>query len=69
VLDVYVEHINAGRSHQGRGVGLRTPEDDPKVIPESTTPDWVKLNASRVVVTRFERVQKDLPSTMSTSEK
>jgi hypothetical protein len=34
VLDTYVEHYNAGRSHQGHGVGLRAPDDDPNVIPE-----------------------------------
>jgi putative transposase len=42
VLDVYVEHYNAGRSHQGRGVGLRAPDDDPRVIPLPTTPDRIK---------------------------
>jgi putative transposase len=42
VLDAYVEHYNAGRSHQGRGVGLRAPDDDPKVIPLPTTPDRIK---------------------------
>jgi transposase InsO family protein len=38
VLNVYVEHYNAGRSHQGRGVGLRAPDDDPNVIPPPTAP-------------------------------
>jgi putative transposase len=33
VLSVYVEQYNAGRSHQGRDVGLRAPDDDPNVIP------------------------------------
>jgi putative transposase len=42
VLDAYVEHYNAGRSHQGRGVGLRAPDDDPKVIPLPTTPNRIK---------------------------
>jgi hypothetical protein len=42
VLGPYVEHYNAGRSHQGRGVGLRAPEDDPKVIPLPTPPDRIK---------------------------
>ncbi|WP_232241334.1 transposase [Kutzneria sp. 744] len=42
VLDVYVEHYNAGRSHQGQGIGLRAPDDDPKVIPLPTTPDLIK---------------------------
>ena len=42
VLDAYVEHYNAGRSHQGRSVGLRAPEDDPNVVPLLTPPDRVK---------------------------
>lgn len=33
VLEQYVEHHNAGRSHQARGLGLRAPLDDPDVIP------------------------------------
>jgi transposase InsO family protein len=33
VLDDYVDHYNAGRSHQGQGVGLRAPNDNPNVIP------------------------------------
>jgi putative transposase len=33
VLDRYVDHYNAGRSHQGQGVGLRAPDDNPNVIP------------------------------------
>jgi putative transposase len=33
VLSGYVEHYNAGRSHQGQGVGLRAPDDNPNVIP------------------------------------
>jgi hypothetical protein len=33
VLDGYVDHYNAGRSHQGQGVGLRGPDDNPNVIP------------------------------------
>lgn len=32
VLNEFVEHYNAGRSHQGHGMGLRAPNDDPKVI-------------------------------------
>ncbi|MBB2498429.1 transposase [Amycolatopsis echigonensis] len=38
VLDTYVEHYNTGRSHQGQGVELRAPDDDPKVIPLPTPP-------------------------------
>jgi putative transposase len=33
VLDRYAEHYNAGRSHQGHGLKLRAPLDDPNVIP------------------------------------
>ena len=33
VLDQYVAHYNAGRSHQGHGMNLRAPDDDPNVIP------------------------------------
>lgn len=42
VLDIYVEHYNAGRSHQGQGVGLRAPDNDPKVIPLPTTSGQIK---------------------------
>ncbi|MQY40794.1 hypothetical protein SRB17_88270 [Streptomyces sp. RB17] len=33
VLDHYVAHYNGGRSHQGAGLSLRVPVDDPNVIP------------------------------------
>ncbi|TCO61877.1 integrase core domain-containing protein [Actinocrispum wychmicini] len=33
VLDVYVTHHNAGRSHQGAGMLLRAPDDEPTVVP------------------------------------
>jgi putative transposase len=33
VLDQCTEHYNAGRSHQGHGLNLRAPLDDPNVIP------------------------------------
>ncbi|MEV5542345.1 integrase core domain-containing protein [Saccharopolyspora shandongensis] len=33
VLDRYVDHYNAGRSHQGEGIELRAPDDNPNVIP------------------------------------
>jgi hypothetical protein len=28
----YIEHYNTGRSHQGRDMDLRAPNDDPSVI-------------------------------------
>jgi len=32
VLEEFIEHYNAGRSHQGHGMNLRAPNDDPNVI-------------------------------------
>jgi hypothetical protein len=32
ILNEFIEHYNAGRSHQGHGMGLRAPNDDPNVI-------------------------------------
>jgi hypothetical protein len=31
VLSEYIGHYNTGRSHQGKGMGLRAPDDDPGV--------------------------------------
>jgi putative transposase len=31
VLSGYISHYNAGRSHQGNGTDLRTPDDDPGI--------------------------------------
>lgn len=41
VLHTYIEHYNAGRSHQGHGVGLRAPDDEPTVTLVPTTPDRI----------------------------
>ena len=32
VLPEYIGHYNTGRSHQGKGMGLRAPDDAPDVI-------------------------------------
>lgn len=32
ILSEYIGHYNAGRSHQGEGMGLRAPDDAPDVI-------------------------------------
>jgi putative transposase len=32
ILSEYVSHYNTGRSHQGEGMNLRAPDDDPDVI-------------------------------------
>ena len=36
ILNDFIEHYNAGRSHQGHGMGLRAPNDDPNVIASPT---------------------------------
>ena len=42
VLDVYVGHHNAGRSHQGDGMLLRAPEDEPNMIPFPARTDGIR---------------------------
>jgi len=42
VLDRYVDHYNAGRSHQGNGMGLRAPNDVPNVIPFPALPARIR---------------------------
>lgn len=32
VLSEYIAHHNTGRSHQGHGMSLRAPDDDPAII-------------------------------------
>ena len=32
ILSEYIGHYNTGRSHQGEGMDLRAPDDDPDVI-------------------------------------
>lgn len=41
VLNAYVAHYNAGRSHQGDGLELRAPDDDPKVLTFPVQPDAI----------------------------
>ncbi len=42
VLGEYVEHYNAGRSHQGHNMRLRAPDDDANVIPFPTPADRIR---------------------------
>ena len=42
VLDQYIAHYNAGRSHQGDGMSLRAPDDDPNVIPFPAQADRIR---------------------------
>ena len=42
VLDQYVAHYNAGRSHQGNEMSLRAPDDDPHVIAFPTPADRIR---------------------------
>lgn len=41
VLTEYIEHYNAGRSHQGDGIPLRAPNDDATVLPLPTRTDRI----------------------------
>jgi transposase InsO family protein len=45
VLDAYLEHYNQGRSHQGHGLELRAPDDDPNVIAFPTPSDRIRRRA------------------------
>ena len=42
-LSEYVAHYHAGRSHQGHGMGLRAPGDDPDVLPFPIPADRIQL--------------------------
>jgi transposase InsO family protein len=42
VLDEYVSHYNAGRSHQGDGMQLIAPHDNPAVLPFPTPADQIR---------------------------
>jgi hypothetical protein len=42
VLHRYVDHYNAARSHQGHGIGLPAPNDDPNVIPFPVQTDRIR---------------------------
>lgn len=58
VLDVYVVHHNAGRSHQGDGMLLRAPEDEPTLVPlpcparQDPTPTASRQTVQRVPARR-----------------
>jgi putative transposase len=41
VLAEYVEHYNTGRSHQGHGMRLRAPDDEPNLLPFPTPADRI----------------------------
>ena len=42
VLNQFIDHYNAGRSHQGTGLNLRAPDDDPNVIPFPTRAEQIR---------------------------
>nr|WP_264085110.1 transposase [Kibdelosporangium phytohabitans] len=60
VLDIYVAHHNAGRSHQGDGMLLRAPNDEPNTIPfpppnrHDPTPTASRRIAQRVPASRVK---------------
>jgi putative transposase len=46
-LSEYIGHYNTGRSHQGKGMSLRAPDDDQDVIaipgPATLIQRWARL--------------------------
>jgi transposase InsO family protein len=42
VPEEFFEHYNTGRSHQGAGLALRAPNDDPNVIPFPTPAEQIQ---------------------------
>jgi hypothetical protein len=38
ILTEYIGHYNTGRSHQGEGMGLGAPDDDPDIITSPSRP-------------------------------
>jgi putative transposase len=42
VLSEYVIHYNTGRSHQGHGMSLRAPDDDPDLLPFPARADRIQ---------------------------
>jgi hypothetical protein len=46
ILADYLSHYNAGRSHQGDGMGLRAPYDDPDLIAFPVNPQAMLLRAA-----------------------
>jgi putative transposase len=42
VMAEYIRHYNAGRSHQGHGLGLHAPDDSPNVIPFQVPPHRIR---------------------------
>jgi putative transposase len=42
VVDQYIAHYNAGRSHQGDGMSLRAPDDHTSVIPLPAQVDRIR---------------------------
>jgi putative transposase len=43
VLSEYIAHYSTGRSHQGHGMALRAPSDDPSVLPFPVRTDRIQL--------------------------
>jgi hypothetical protein len=42
VMAEFIKHYNAGRSHQGHGLGLRAPDDAANVIPLPASPHRIR---------------------------
>jgi putative transposase len=42
VLSEYIGHYNTGRSHQGKGMELRAPDEDPGIIASPVPPTRIR---------------------------
>ena len=45
VLSEYIGHYNTGRSHQGKGMSLRAPDDDPDFVASPVPPAQIQRRA------------------------
>jgi hypothetical protein len=45
VLSEYIAYYNSGHSHQGHGMDLRAPDDDPDVLPFPVRTDGIQLRS------------------------
>lgn len=61
VLDQFVGHYNARRSHQGAGLKLRAPNDDPNVIPFPTPADRIHRAAILGGLTTSTKPRREPP--------
>ena len=68
ILSEYTGYYNTGRSHQGDGMGLRAPDDDPDVTAFPVAPAQIQRRA-RLAGLTHEYYIAALPPSVATSER